>query len=58
MDKINDPIYISDQILPQRKDAVMEAQIPARSSMRQDSCASWEWEENVWKTADMIMQIW
>lgn len=36
----------------------MDAQIPARSSIRQDSCASWEWEENVWKTADMIMQIW
>ena len=50
--------FIYFQNLPHRKDAVMDAQIPARSSIRQDSCASWEWDENVWKTADMIMQIW
>ena len=37
------------------KDAVMEAPMPARSIMRQNSEASWLWAVKVWNTADMIM---
>ena len=48
---------MQSQFSPQRKDAVTEATMPSRSHIRQYSWASWLWEEKVWKTVDMTMQI-
>ena len=42
-------------VVPDTKDAVMEAPMPARSIMRQNSEASWLCAVKVWNTADMIM---